>query len=257
MFYIKYFVLFFILIGIQLPAFSQESIREHALDRGLTHYTLYYPPYWDSTESPITGLHAKLSRRLYTQANLDIKMESVPYARIHQRLFPDDVSIAAYGANPLTDHFFLFPIPQTRIELKIYGLHSEPVNILAELVGKNVAIKRGFPLGAYEVIREEKKYNTVSTNSVEQAIRLLLIERVDYIITLDDPFLKDIKKIDLKGKKIWSRSLEILDGWPIAIVKTHPRANELYEKIKQAYEELLEAGVITYKNQRLLLTEDL
>lgn len=252
MYCINRFVLFLILIGTQLPAFSQER----DIVRGLTHYTLYYPPYWDSAESPITGLHARLARKLYAQAGLEIDMEIVPYARIHQRLFPEDVAISAYGANPQTDHFFHFPIPQTTIELKIYGLASEPVTTLEQLVGKDVAIKRGFPLGGFEILREEKKYNTVSTNTVEQAIRLLLIGRVDYIITLDDPFQKDIKKIDLKGKKIWDRTLERLDGWPIAVIKTHPRANELHSKIKQAYEELREAGVITYKNQRLLLTED-
>jgi hypothetical protein len=64
---------------------------------------------------------------------------------------------------------------------------------------------------------------------VEQAIRLLLIERVDYIITLDDPFQKDLKKIDLAGKKIWSLTLEKLDGWPIAVIKSHPKATEVYE----------------------------
>lgn len=254
---IKCFVLFFFLMSMNLPVFSLDASREPSLEQGLTHYTLYYPPYWDSAESPITGLHARLSQRLYAQAGLDIRMESVPYARIHQRLFPENVAITAYGANPLTDDQFLFPIPQTTIELKIYGLHSEPVNSLDQLIGKDIAIKRGFPLGGYEIIRVEKKYNTASTNTVEQAIRMLLLERVDYIITLDDPFQKDIKKIDLKGKKIWSRTLEKLDGWPIAVIKSHPRAKELHEKIKQAYEELREAGVITYKDHRLLLTEDL
>lgn len=257
MFYIKRFMLLFVLMGIYFPVFSQQPNEASNLEQGLIHYTLYYPPYWDSTESPITGLHAKLSNRLYAQAGLNIGMESVPYARIHQRLFPDNVAIAAYGANPLTDDQFLFPIPQTTIELKIYGIHSKPEKNLDKLVGEDIAIKRGFPLGGYEVIREEKKYNTASTNTVEQAIRMLLLERVDYIITLDDPFQKDVKNIDLKGKKIWSRTLEKLDGWPIAIVKSHPQAKELHQKIKRAYEELREAGVITYKNQRLLLTEDL
>ena len=257
MFCIKRFVLLLLLAGIQLPVFSLESIEDPNQELGLIHYTLYYPPYWDSTENPITGLHARLSNSLYAQAALDIKMESVPYARIHQRLFPENVAIAAYGANPLTDDQFLFPIPQTTIQLKIYGFHSEPVTSLEKLIGKDIAIKRGFPLGGYEVIREEKKYNTASTNTVEQAIRMLLLDRVDYIITLDDPFQKDIKKIDLKGKKIWSRTLEKLDGWPIAIVKSHPRAQELHQKIKRAYEELLSSGTISYKNQRLLLTEDM
>lgn len=250
---IKRLVLLFMLAVTQTPVFGLEF--ETA--QGIGHYTLYYPPYWDNAEGNITGLHARLSRRLYEKAGLDVEMEAVPYARIHQFLQPEEVAIVAYGANPQTDHRYLFPIPQTTIELKIYGLHAEPVTSLDQLVGKDIAIKRGFPLGGYEVVREEKKYLTVSSNTVEQAIRLLLLERVDYIITLDDPFQKDIKKVNLRSQKIWSRTLEKLDGWPIAIVKSHPRSQELYDKIKNAYESLTESGVVSYKNNRLLLSEDL
>jgi len=253
MFGVRWVALIILLIGAPLPVLGQGMKGEG----GLTHYTLYYPPYWDLNGSDITGLHANLSRKLYREAGLDVDLASVPYARIHQFLFPDDVAIVAYGANPLTDHRLLFPIPQTTIELKIYGLNSKPVTTLEQLVGKDVAIKRGFPLGGFEVIREKKKYHTVSTNSVEQAIRLLLLGRVDYLITLDDPYQKDIKKVDLGGRKIWSRSLEKLDGWPIAIVKNHPRSQELYDKIKHAYENLQKAGVVSYENNRLLLSEDL
>jgi len=253
MFWLRPLLFVALLLGAQLPAFSLEFSAQ----QGLTHYTLYYPPYWDKSADEITGLHAGLSRRLYAQARLDVKMETVPYARIHQFFLPEDVAIVAYGANPQTDHRLLFPIPQTTIELKIYGIHSEPVTTLPELEGQDVAIKRGYPLGGFEVLREEKKYHTVSTNTVEQAIRLLLLNRVNYIITLDDTFQKDIKKINLRGKKIWSRTLEKLDGWPIAIVKTHPRAQELHKRIKQAYEELKAEGVVSYKNNRLLLSEDL
>jgi ABC-type amino acid transport substrate-binding protein len=253
MLFIQRAVLFFILISVQLPVLSFESSSEQAL----THFTLYYPPYWDGTDHKITGLHAKLSRRLYAHAGLEVNMERVPYARIHQPLLPKDVAIVAYGADSLTDHRYLFPIPQTTIELKIYGLYSKPVNSLDQLVGKKIAIKRGYPLGGYEAIRVEKKYNVAFANNVEQLIRMLLLERVDYIITLDDPFQKDIKNMNLNGQKIWSHTLEKLDGWPIAVIKSHPRAEDLYEKIKRAYKELREAGIITYKNHRLLLTEDL
>jgi len=253
MFWMPRLVFGFVLVAIQTFAWGLEFDLEHDIG----HYTLYYPPYWDNTDGKITGLHARLSRRLYEKAGLNVKMEVVPYARIHQFLQPKEVAIVAYGANPQTDHRYLYPIPQTTIELKIYGLYAEPLTSLKQLVGKDIAIKRGFPLGGYEIIREDKRYLTVSSNTVEQAIRLLLLERVDYIITLNDPFQKDIKKVNLSGKKIWSRTLEKLDGWPIAVVKSHPRSQELYDKIKNAYESLTESGVVSYKNNRLLLSEDL
>lgn len=239
-------------IAMQLPLYAQEP----AAADPLAHYTLYFPPYWEGADKQVSGLHARLSRRLYQQAGLLVEMESVPYARIHRLLLPDNVAIVAYGANAETDDRFLFPIPQTSIELRIYGLNAEPVDTLEPLEGKRIAIKRGFPLGGYADALQQEKYRTITTNSVEQAIRLLLLGRVDYIITLDDPFQKDVRKVNLEGHKIWSRTLEKLDGWPIAVVKAHPQARELYQKIKQAYQQLRDKGVVTYKNQRLLLTED-
>lgn len=235
-----------------LPVFSQEPPSAAPL----AHYTLYFPPYWGKTDGQISGLHARLSQRLYQQAGLNVTMESVPYARIHRLILPENVAVVAYGANADTNDRFLFPLPQTSIELRIYGLNGPPVDTLKPLEGKRIAIKRGFPLGGYTKELKQEKYHTVATNSVEQAIRLLFLGRVDYIITLDDPFQKDIRKLNPGTHKIWSRTLEKLQGWPIVVVKSHPRANELYAKIKQAYDDLLESGEVIYQNERLLLKED-
>ena len=47
-----------------------------------------------------------------------------------------------------------------------------------------------------------------------------------------------------------------LDGWPIAVVKDHPQAEELYTSIKSAYEELVEEGIIRYDDNRMFLSTD-
>jgi len=84
MFWLKPLLFVALLMAIH-PANSLELSSKPSL----THYTLYYPPYWDNTDQEITGLHARLSKRLYDKAGLDVEMESVPYARIHQFLLPE------------------------------------------------------------------------------------------------------------------------------------------------------------------------
>ncbi|UTW49841.1 ABC transporter substrate-binding protein [Bacterioplanoides sp. SCSIO 12839] len=222
----------------------------------ITHYTLYFPPYWDNSNQQITGFHARLSQKLYQQAGLKINIETVPYARISQFSFPDDVAILAYGNNPTTDSQLLFPVPQTKVELRVYGRPSSPVVGFDQLEGKSIAIKRGYPLGSYAEKLEAGNYNVVAVNSVEQAIRLLLLERVDYLITLEDPFRQVIKKKHLEHENIWSQTLEALQGWPIVVLKSHPNGQELHNKIKQAYNDLLESGEVIYQDERLLLKED-
>lgn len=236
-----------------LPAFSANPDA----DKELTHYTIFYPPYWDGTASQPTGLHARLARKLYAQARLDIKMESVPYNRIHQSLFPANVAIAAYGSNEKTNNQYLFPIPKTASKLNIYGIHAQPIDTLEQLQGKRIAIKRGFPLAGYAKTLQGEPYQAAVTHNIEQAIRLLESDRIDYFVTLDGPFERSVRNLKLEHKNIWGRTLLKLEGWPIAVVKAHPRAQELHDKIKKAYEELQDSGVVTYKNNQLLLTEDL
>lgn len=237
-----------------LPALAPKLAAQ---DSPLLHYTLYYPPYWDHDGKAITGYHARLSKAIYEKAELNVEMHSVPYARISEFLLPDDVAIVAYGGNPKTDHKLLFPLPQTSIRLKAYSLKSHEVpSKLEEFANTRVSIKRGYPLGSFEAMRRHKTIELIEANTVAQAIQLLLIGRVDYLVTLDDPYRKDIQTVDARNQQIWSQTLETLDGWPIAVIKSHPQAKSIYTKIKEAYEALRQDGTISYRNQRLLLSSD-
>lgn len=225
-------------------------------DDSLVHYTLHYPPYWHKSDKEFEGYHAKLSRLIYQEANLNVKMKEVPYARISNFNFSKDVAIIAYGSNPATDSKLRFPIPMTTIKLNIYSLNPSPPTEISKLKNKTVAIKRGYPLGSFTSILEDKSINVLQLKTVKQGIKMLLAKRVDYIITLDDPYREEVHKLNKFYTKVYSAELSSLKGWPIAVVRKHPNSLEIYSKIKKAYNKLIQDNIIEYKNERLLLKED-
>lgn len=223
----------------------------------LKHFTLYFPPYWEMQGDEHIGFHARLSKALYERAELNVTLAQVPYARVSQLKLPEEVAFVAYGANPATDEQFLFPIPQTTITLKGYSLrHHNMPSTINGFKGARVAIKRGFPLGSFAPLLEDNDIIVIELNTVHQAIRLLTRGRVDYVITLEDPFKRESSKQEFVDHRFFESTLESIYGWPIAIVKSHPDANILFEKISTAYQELLAEGVISYEDNRLLLSSD-
>ena len=223
----------------------------------LRHYTPYFPPYFEGTTDKVTGAYARLTKAIYKRAKLNIKIEIVPYARIYNFSLPEDVAVISYGENADTNHKLLYPIPRTSILLKIYSLKPNPPSELNALVDKRIAIKRGFPLGRFEDIRNGGRYRVIKANTVAQAIQLLLKKRVEYLVTMDDPYQKDSKTIEFGDKRVWSANIESMNGWNIAVVKDHPKAAELYQRIKLAYEALVAEGVIVYDNHRMFLSTDI
>jgi len=145
------------------PMTTEMSELAHAQGRDIM---LHMPmESFDGQEMGPDGLRVGMFE---TQMELQFAraMESVPYARIHRLLLPDNVAIVAYGANAETDDRFLFPIPQTSIELRIYGLNAEPVDTLEPLEGKRIAIKRSFPLGGYADALQQEKYRTIEAEKI-------------------------------------------------------------------------------------------
>lgn len=246
----------FLAVLLMLLVMPTTVLPEPNNNSAISHYTLHLPPFWNSYGNQITGSHARLARKIYREAGLDVAIEIVPYARIHHFSFPPRVAMIAYGSAQAGDDRLLFPIPATSINFSLYGTGAKPVNLPDKLLGK-IAIRRGSPLSRYVKTLVNTPDQILEVNSVEQAIRLLVAGRVDYLMTIDEPVANILKNIDPHGQiPLWKEALKTVRGWPITVIKSHPRADELNQRIKQAYETLLRSGDIIYQQQRLLLKED-
>lgn len=242
-------------VGVCMIFLSSSHVWTAELKK-VTHYTLHYPPYWQVSDSGLSGLHYDMSKILYAKAGLEVNFVVMPYARIEAKKSDPSTQIISFGSASPGSDILLFPMPATVISLSGYSTREKPP---ASISGYNlsvVALKRGFPLGPYAEILTNKNIATVELSTVDAAIQLLLFNRVDYVITLQDPFEAALEKYKPLKSPMFETNLVRIYGHPIAINKANKDAVEIQTRLSQAYKELVEEGVIIHKSEQTLLTKD-
>lgn len=230
-------------------AFGNEKIK-------VTHNVLHYPPYWQVDGNEITGYHYNLAQALYLEAGLEPNYVVMPYARIEAIKADPKTQIISYGSAVEDSNELLFPLPATLIALYSYSLASTPPVLLKDYYEQRIAVKRGFPLGQFDSFIEDRRFYTVQVGTVDAAIQLMLFDRVDYVVTLSDPFDDAVKKYALPEGVIRKTNLVRIYGHPIAINKGNTDAHELFKRLNEAYLTLLSEGKIVYANNQTLLAKD-
>lgn len=227
-----------------------------AANKAIQHYVLHYPPYWNVSAQGISGYHYELSKKLYQQAGLTPNFIVMPYARIAAIKNEPSTQVFSYGSTIEQPEDILLPVPATHINLYAYSFSQKPPKQLAKYQEQRLAIKRGFPLGHFANILSDPRFHTAELGTVSAGIQLLLYDRVDYLITLQDPFDSAIKQFEPLAKPLLKTNLSLLYGHAIAINKAHPEAKWLHQKLSQAYLQLVEQGEIIYRDHQTLLSQD-
>lgn len=230
-------------------AFTKEKLK-------VTHNVLHYPPYWVISGDKISGYHYNLAKALYEEAELVPNFVIMPYARIEAIKTDPKTQVISFGSAVEESNELLFPIPATLIALYSYSLSSAPPATIDGYYERRVAVKRGFPLGQFAPFLDDNRFHTVQLGTVDAAIQLMLVDRVDYVVTLSDPFDDAIKKYSLPVGALHKTNLVRIFGHPIAINKANIHASVLYKRLNEAYINLLSEGKIVFANNQTLLAAD-
>ena len=223
----------------------------------IVHYVLHYPPYWITTDKGVSGLHYEMSKRIYQEANIEPIYVVMPYARMVAQKHDKHTQVISYGSLTLDPDEMLYPVPPTLINLYSYSLNNKPPKSPRAYEEQRVVVKRGFPLGEYESILNNKRVHTVEVGKIHSAIQLMLYDRVDYLITLADPFDVIVKNFDLAEDTFQKTNLIRMYGHPIAINPYHEDAAELQQRLTDAYNKLAHEGIVVHKNNQTLLKQDM
>ena len=222
----------------------------------VTHNVLHYPPYWEVSDGKIGGYHYKLAKAIYQEAGLEPNFVVMPYARIEAVKTNPATQVMSYGSAKADSKALLFPLPATFISLYSYSLKPNPPKTLSGYVEQRIALKRGFPLGEFTPFVTDKRFYTVELGTVDAAIQLLLFDRVDYVVTLSDPFEHAVRRYFLPEGTIHKTNLIKIYGHPMAINKANEKASELFTRINEAYLKLVAEGKIIHASHQTLLSED-
>lgn len=241
-------------LGLLCLAFIHDAFAKDKIE--VTHNVLHYPPYWVVKGNEVSGYHHNLAQELYREAGLEPNYVIMPYARIEAIKTEPETQIISYGSAVEESKELLFPLPATLIALYSYSLSATPPTQLEDYYEQRIAVKRGFPLGQFVSFIEDNRFHTVQLGNVDAAIQLMLFDRVDYVVTLSDPFEDAIKKYALAEEVVHKTNLIRIYGHPIAINKNNEQAGELFNRLNEAYFRLLSEGKIVYANNQTLLAED-
>lgn len=220
------------------------------------HYVLHYPPYWQIDNNGISGWHYDLTKAIYAEAGITPNYVYMPYARIAALKHAEKTQVISYGSQTAEPEGLLLPLPPTQITLHSFSTQRQPPTQLADYRSSRIAVKRGFPLGEYEQILKDKAFYTVELGRVSAAIQLMLINRVDYVITLKEPFASALQPMLPLASTLYETPLSHLYGHPIAINQSFSGSAALTQQIQAAYQNLVQRGEIIHQHHQTLLRKD-
>ena len=234
------------------PAFAAQSLE---------HQFLTFPPFWTESENKaFSGLHYRVAEALYKHAEMDVQMKNVPYARMQLQVKEGKVAFINYGetAGVKTEDILHICVPPTRITLRAYYINQNlpPVKAEQDFENKRVILVRGLPLGGVEPLKQNKNVKIYNAGTTESALKMLLSNRGDYLVTFDNTieFMKK-NKFKENAESIKDHTLFTLLGYPVVTPKTYPNGEELCNKVMDSYNQLVAEGVIN--DEYKLLSSDL
>ncbi len=198
---------FIILSGLFIPACGEESKES----RRIEIRTIAFLPYGIKQENDLSGIYYDLANLLASEAGYEANNDIYPYARIMLELKSGKTDMTImFKYKELEDHVvYIAPLPSLKIV--VIGLKGSTFDSIENLKGKKLAYLRGVKFS--DAIDSEPDIISIETNDFIQAIKLLMIGRVDAIIGPMSAILS--AAIQLKVN-------ETLFGEPLAVSERTP-----------------------------------
>ena len=144
---------------------------------------------------------------------------------------------------------YLFPIPPRTVRIRLYTIDPE-LQVSTDATtykGHSFIVVRGWPLGHYSEVLAAKnpdlKYFE-EANNVNNGVRMFFGKRADYLVMFERPFVLAMKKNNFTSEYLKAVTLIEMKGYSFAIPKSYLYAEELYQRIKSTYEDMVKEGLV-------------
>ncbi|MBV8657307.1 MAG: transporter substrate-binding domain-containing protein [Burkholderiales bacterium] len=202
-------------------------------------------PYSGKVNGQAKGFAEDLITEAYKAAGVEVKFESVPYARCMEETKGGKL-LGCFDAarNSLLEPNYLWHAkPMYTARINIYALSNSTESNLKvkDLEGKDVAVTNDYEYGD-EFDKNTKIKRSVS-NQDEQGFRKLIAGRVKYMVAYEKVtnYLIEKNKAEFQGKfKAVGMTAE--PGLFIAFSKTFPNAQQLVDKFNTGLDAIMKNG---------------
>ena len=226
----------------------------------LTHGYLAFPPFFNNQAMKDATGHWGLGRvlmdRIYSNAGMEVKWIELPYARVVEELKKGRYTFQNLGSGEFDDYVY-YPMPGGQLTLSV--VHRKGMEVVPKTVEEfeammaKLAVVRAWPIPGFEKLLNSDKVKLNLVNKPIQGIRMLELNRADYMIILRSP----IDLLPEKNKtKIEMTPLYSMEAFYTSVSKKYPGAKEIADRIKKSFDELKASGeIIEVEGGRHVLKE--
>lgn len=193
-----------------------------------------------------SGIFIDYLKAALNRCNLSYSIKGYPPKRLYKYLAEGeaDIFLGVKGVPELEGNVLYSNEKITQIDLRVYSRQDIiPIINKEDFKGKRVLTIRGYSYGGFIKYLEDPVNKIVAdmTNSHELAFKKLQAKRADYLLDYSAPSNKALKAVGITS--IDSHSILLLDIVLIVSKKT-PNAQNLLNKMEQAFKDLKEEGKI-------------
>lgn len=219
--------------------YSQES----EIRIGVLNFQPFYV--FEKNQEP-SGIFIDYLKAALNRCNLSYSIKGYPPKRLYKYLAEGeaDIFLGVKGVPELEGNVLYSNDKITQIDLRVYSRQDiTPIINKEDFKGKSILTIRGYSYGGFIKYLEDpaNKIVTDMTNSHELAFKKLQAKRADYLLDYSAPSNKALKAVGITS--IDSHSILLLDIVLIVSKKT-PNAQNLLNKMEQAFKDLKEEGKI-------------
>jgi len=198
---------FIILSGLLFPALGEEIQESQKVEIR----TIAILPYGIKQENNLSGIYYDIANLLASEAGYQVNNLIYPYARIIFELKTGKTDMTIMFKYKELEDYVVYIAPLPSLKTVVIGLKGSHFDSIESLKGKKIAYLRGAKFS--DAIDSDPDIISITTKDFVQAIKLLMVRRVDAIIGPMDPILSAAIQLEVD---------ETLFGEPLVVSERTP-----------------------------------
>ena len=201
--------------------------------------TIGIPPYGIQIDEKLSGVYFDAINRLTSIAGYRVNNKIAPYARIIHELKGGITDMTIMFKYPQLEEHVIYIAPLKPLKIVVMGLEGVSFDSLSNLKGKSVAYLRGAKFS--DAIGRNPSIDIIETVDFIQAMKLLMIKRVDGIIGPMDPILIAASRLR-PNEQVLGQPLVVDQRTPWIQISKESNKRLSAKVLKQAFEKMKRNG---------------
>ncbi|MFL0802701.1 MAG: transporter substrate-binding domain-containing protein [Agarilytica sp.] len=225
-------LLFVMITIVSLDSHSSETLRVGFVE---------FPPFYYTDENGKAQGHiTELTKQIATKAGFEVSFHSYPPKRLAKNLVAGDVDfwVGLATLENFSGNTEISSMPVVSEVLRAYSTKPMPeIKRKSDLNGRHVIVLLGYSYGDWFDYIKDPQNNITHESAIkhDQALRMLLSHRVDYLLDYQLPI--NLALANMETPKLYYHDVFSIEGH-IVVSKKLPNAKQILRRLEDSYKSL-------------------